>query len=59
MNTSINETDFINYDLQAIIKQAKLDRALHLKAVGATVYKALINMLSVEFKSIPSALAHS
>lgn len=60
MNTSVNQTDLINHDLQAIIKQARKERALYIKEFHAAVFKKLINLLSAELpKFIPGPLAHS
>lgn len=60
MNTSINETDLSNYDLQAIIKRANKERALYVKEMHSAAYKKLIGLLSAELpKFIPGPLAHS
>lgn len=54
-----NDTDYINYDLNAIVEEANELRAAYLKEILSDVSKKLINLFSAELPEfIPGPLAH-
>lgn len=54
-----NDTDYINYDLNAIVEEANELRAAYLKQILSDVSKKLINLFSAELPEfIPGPLAH-
>ena len=54
-----NDTDYINYDLNAIVEEANELRAAYLKEILSDVSKKLINLFSDELPEfIPGPLAH-
>ncbi|MBR9868504.1 MAG: hypothetical protein GYB20_15415 [Oceanospirillales bacterium] len=54
-----NDTDYINYDLNAIVEEANELRAAYLKETLSDASKKLINLFSAELPEfIPGPLAH-